>query len=79
MSDDMWWPWPPTEYFTQKEEFERDLSDQMRRMIADLDRIFPLLMAPSLRPLLNGRPSALECIDPVYQCSATCGDHVTMR
>ena len=55
----MWWPWPPTEYFTQKEEFERDLSDQMRRMIADLDRIFPLLMAPSLRPLLNGRPSGL--------------------
>jgi hypothetical protein len=48
MSDAMWWPWPPTEYFTQKEEFERDLSDQMRRMIADLDRIFPLLMAPSL-------------------------------
>jgi hypothetical protein len=47
MSDDMWWPWPPTEYSTQKEEFERDLSDQMRRMIADLDRIFPLLMAPS--------------------------------
>jgi hypothetical protein len=46
MSDDMWWPWPPTEYFIQKEEFERDLSDQMRRMIADLDRIFPLLMAP---------------------------------
>ena len=43
MSDDMWWPWPPTEYFTQKEEFERDLSDQMRRIIADLDRIFPLL------------------------------------
>jgi hypothetical protein len=40
MSDDMWWPWPPTEYFIQKEEFERDLSDQMRRMIADLDRIF---------------------------------------
>jgi len=49
MSDDMWWPWPPTEYFTQKEEFERDLSDQMRRMIADLDRIFPLLMATVLR------------------------------
>jgi len=69
MSDDMWWPWPPTEYFTQKEEFERDLSDQMRRMIGDLDRIFPLLMAPSLdicplffffRPLLNSNPSTLD-------------------
>ena len=48
MSDDIWWPWPPTEYSTQKGEFERELSDQMRRMIADLDRIFPLLMAPSL-------------------------------
>jgi hypothetical protein len=56
MSDDMWWPRPPTEYSTQKEEFERDLSDQMRRMIADLDRIFPLLMAPSLPfPLIYSR------------------------
>ena len=56
MSDDTGWPWPPTEYFTQKEEFERDLSDQMRRMITDLDRIFPLLMAPSLPfPLIYSR------------------------